>query len=107
MRPQTTSAISVVALGCYRDVAETTNTIFTGTPYRIAAVLDLYNSPPAYTYNKQNLGATLHTLSPRPQVFITGAGITPEMSEEAIGVWNEYLKNVGLRENHLINVRLL
>ena len=56
--------------------------------------------------SKQNLGATLHTLSPRPQVFITGAGITPEMSEEAVGVWNEYLKNVGPKENHLINVRL-
>ena len=101
------AAIPVVALGCYRDVAEKTNSIFVGTPYYIAAILDLYNSPAAYAYSKQNLGAALHALSPRPKVFITGAGITPEMSEEAIGVWNEYLRNVGPMDAHAINVRFL
>ena len=96
----------VVALGCYRDVAETTNSIFAGTLYYIAAVLDLYSSPPPFAYTKQTLGATLHTLSPRPKVFITGAGITPEMSAEAIGVWEEYVGIVGLKalEVHVINV---
>lgn len=94
----------MVALGCYRGVAESTNKIFAGTPYRIAAVLDLYDSPPAFTYTKQNLGVTLHTLSPRPKVFVTGAGITPGMSEEAIMVWKAYVKNVGLEDAHVINV---
>ncbi len=64
--------VPIVAVGCYRDVATSTESAFSGTPYRIAAVLDLYDSPKAFTYSAQNLGTVLHTLNPRPKVCDTG-----------------------------------
>lgn len=48
---------------------------------------------------------SVHALLSSNMSLYHWGGITPEMSEEAIEVWNEYLKNVGPKENHLINVK--
>lgn len=94
--------ISVVALGVYRHIAASTD--FQDGPYRIAAILDLMSEPPAFTYNPHNLGVVLHTLLPRPKVFITGAAITPAMTNESIGVWETYVKDLGVENTLIINV---
>lgn len=77
---------------------------FQGTSYRIAAILDLKSEPQAFTYNPHNLGVVLHTLQPRPQVFITGAAITSAMTRESIEVWENYVKNLGTEDVLVINV---
>jgi hypothetical protein len=94
--------ISVVALGVYRHVAASTD--FQGGPYRIDAILDLMSEPSVFTYNPHNLGVVLHTLHPRPQVFITGAAITPAMTNESIEVWETYVKALGIENTLVINV---
>ena len=94
--------ISVVAFGVYRHVAASTD--FQGGPYRIAAILDLMSEPSAFTYNPHNLGVVLHTLLPRPQVFITGAAITPAMTNESIEVWETYVKTLSVEDTLFINV---
>ena len=96
--------ISVVALGVYRHVAASTD--FQGGPYRIAAILDLTSEPPAFNYNPHNLGAVLHSLHPRPQVFVTGAAITPAMTNESIEIWEKYVKALGVEDTLVINVRV-
>jgi hypothetical protein len=96
--------ISVVALGVYRHVAASTD--FQGGPYRLAAILDLTSEPTAFTYNPHNLGVVLHTLHPRPQVFVTGAAITPGMTDESIEVWETFVKALGIENTLVINVRV-
>ena len=97
-------AINIVALGVYRHVAATIDATFQHTPYRMAAILDLMSEPQAFTYNPHNLGVVLHTLQPRPQVFITGAAITPAMTNESIDVWEKYVKGLGTEDTLVINV---
>ena len=71
----------------------------------MAAILDLTSEPQAFTYNPHNLGVVLHTLQPRPQVFVTGAAITSDMTNESIGVWEKYVKDDGIEDTLVINVR--
>ena len=99
-------SISVVGLGVYRHVAVSTDTTFEGTPYRMAAVLDLTNDTETFRYTPHNLGAVLHTLVPRPQVFVTGAAISEAMTNESIAVWEGFVKATGSPETILINVGL-
>jgi len=96
--------ISVVALGVYRHVAASMDTTFQHTPYHMAAILDLKSKPKAFTYTPHNLGVVFHTLQPRPQVFITGAAISPAMTQESIEVWDEYVKNTATEKTLVINV---
>jgi hypothetical protein len=96
--------ISVVALGVYRHVAASTD--FQGGPYRVAAILDLTSEPPAFNYNPHNLGVVLHTLHPRPQVFVTGAAIAPAMTNESIKIWETYVKTLRIEDTLIINVRV-
>ena len=98
--------ISIVALGVYRHVAATMSTTFQGTPFHMAAILDLMSEPQVFNYNSHNLGVVLHTLEPRPQVFITGAAITESMTNESIRVWDEYVKKLGVKNTLVINVNL-
>jgi hypothetical protein len=99
--------INVVALGVYRHVAATMDATFQHTPYRTAAILDLTSEPKAFNYNPHNLGVVLHTLQPRPHIFITGAAITAAMTNESIEVWEEYVKVLGAENTLVINVSIL
>lgn len=96
--------INVVGLGVYRHVAATMDATFVGTPYRMAAILDLKGEPEAFRYNEHNLGVVLHTIQPRPQVFVTGAAITQAMTQESIAVWKEYVRKLGTKNTLVINV---
>jgi hypothetical protein len=49
----------------------------------------------------------LHTLQPRPHVFITGATITELMTNESIEVWETYVKNLGMENSLVINVGIV
>jgi hypothetical protein len=98
--------ISVVGLGVYRHVAATMDLTFQNTPYCMAAILDLNSEPGAFTYTPHNLGVVLHALLPRPQVFITGAAISSEMTRESIEVWNSYVKNLEVENTLVINVSI-
>lgn len=98
--------IPVVAFGVYRHVAATTVDLFLNTPYTMAAIVDLNIEPSAFRYTPHNLGVVLHTLIPRPQVFITGAMITEEMTYESIAVWEKYVIDCKVEKTLVINVSL-
>ena len=74
--------LPVVALGVYRHIAASTTTLFENTPFNLAAILDLTSEPEQFRYTAHNLGVVLHTLIPRPKVFVTGAMLTEEMTKE-------------------------
>lgn len=97
-------SIPIVALGVYKQVAASMDPLFTSTPFRMAAILDLASEPVTYQYNPYNLAVLLHNLHPKPQVFITGAAISEEMTAESIAVWEEYVQDLGVTENLVINV---
>jgi hypothetical protein len=99
--------IGIIALGVYRHVAATMSTTFDGTPFYMAAILDLMSEPHAFNYNPHNLGVVLHTVEPRPQVFITGAAISEGMTTESIAVWNDYVEKLGVKNTLVINVNPL
>lgn len=96
--------ISVVALGVYRHIAASMEPVFQDTQYRLTAIIDLKSEPKVFTYTAHNLGVLLHTLQPRPQVFITGLIIDEEMTKEAIVVWEQYLEDLKTEDTLLINV---
>ncbi|CZR63457.1 uncharacterized protein PAC_13354 [Phialocephala subalpina] len=56
-------------------------------------------------YTPHNLGVVLHTLVPRPQVFVTGAAISEAMTNESIAVWEGFIKATGSPETILINLQ--
>ena len=99
--------IPVVALGVYRHVAATTVDLFAGTPYTMAAILDLNSEPAAFQYTPHNFGVVLQALIPRPQVFVTGARISEEMTRESIGVWEDYVRVNEVKNALVINVSLM
>jgi hypothetical protein len=96
--------IGVMGIGVYRHVAATMETTFQQTPYRMVAILDLTSEPESFRYSPHNLGVVLHTLIPRPQVLVTGAAISGEMTRESIRVWEAYVKQLGVKDTLLINV---
>lgn len=98
--------IGVVALGVYRNVAVSIDTLFSNTPYQIVAVVDLSNKIEAFRYTPHNLGVVLHCLQPRPKVFITGAAVSEAVTNESIRVWEEYVKTTGVKQTLVINVGL-
>jgi hypothetical protein len=95
---------NVVALGVYRHVAATMDTVFQHTPYRMGAIVDLKSEPKAFTYSAHNFGVVLYNLNPPPQVYIVGAAIPKTIANESIGVWKEYTENRGTEDTLLINV---
>ncbi|KUJ16193.1 uncharacterized protein LY89DRAFT_782491 [Mollisia scopiformis] len=97
--------VGVVGLGVYRHVAASTDTTFENTPYRMAAIVDLSNPPEAFRYTPHNLGVVLHCLQPRPLVFVTGAAISHEMTNESIRVWEEFVKATGTEKTLVINLQ--
>ena len=98
------NTIPIVALGVYRDVAAKTDPLFTNTPFRMTAILDLKQDPPAVRYSPQNLLAVLFNLHPRPKVFITGAAIPPDMAAESIAVWESYVSEAKAADIFVIDV---
>lgn len=100
------SNINIVALGVYRHVAASMETMFQGTPYHLAAIIDLKSQPEVFTYTAHNLGVLLHCLEPRPQVFITGLMISKDMTKEAADVWEKYLGDLKPKNPLLIKVSL-
>jgi len=100
------TSISIVALGVYRHVAASLSAPFLNTPYRVAASLDLKSEPVEFTYTTHNLGVVLRALEPRPRVLITGLAITKEMTEEAIGQFESYVKSLDIQGAIVINVCL-
>jgi hypothetical protein len=73
-------SINIVALGVYRHVAATMDTVFQNTACLMATIADLKSKPEAFTYTARNLGVDLHNLHPPPQVFIVGAAISESMA---------------------------
>ncbi len=78
--------------------------VFENTPYRLSAIIDLNSEPEAFTYSAHSLGAVLHNLHPPPQVFVVGAAISESMAKDAIGMWEEYIKNRGTEDTLAIEV---
>ncbi|MCJ1405644.1 hypothetical protein MMC11_008873 [Xylographa trunciseda] len=102
--PHPTASIPIVAIGRTRPVAEGADAAFAGTPYRTAAIVDFTSEPAAYTYSAHNLGVVLQNLHPRPRVVICGTGLSHETADEAIEVWDTYVKSWGVTETLVINL---
>ena len=109
--PQTPMALNnaaplypIVALGVYRHVAAGMDPLFTNTPFRMTAIMDLMQEPKSIRYNPHNMLAVLYNLHPRPKVFITGAAISQGMTHESIQVWNSYVKESKEKDTFVINV---
>jgi hypothetical protein len=88
-----TSQVSAVIIGVHRSTAVASSAAFDGTSYRLAAILDLFESPEQYQYNAQNLGAVLHALHPRPRILITGTAVE-RIVPEVKAVWQEYVSQM-------------
>ena len=95
---------TVVALGVYRHVAESMGPLFAETPFQTAAILDLKQEPESVRYSPHNMATILYSLHPRPKVFITGAAISQEMTDESIKVWDEYVERTKQVDTLVINV---
>ena len=104
MTSDMTTVVPIVALGVYRHVAATMDPFLLTTPFRLAAILDLTCEPAAFRYDAHNLGVVIQNLHPPPKVFITGAGISPEMTAESISVWDAYVKATKVTGTLVINV---
>lgn len=96
--------IPIVALGVYRNVAATLDPLFSDTPFRMTAILDLNQEPESVRYSPQNLMTVLFNLHPRPKVFITGAAISPHMTAESINVWDSYVRESKEKDTFMINL---
>lgn len=107
MSPPSTTMIPIVALGVYRDVAAKMDPLFTDTPFRMTAILDLKQDPLSVRYSPQNLLTVLYNLHPRPKVFITGAAISQSMTAESIAVWESYVRESKVKETFVINVSIV
>jgi hypothetical protein len=85
------SNIPVIVIGVNRSTAVQTASIFDNTPYYVAAIVDLNESPEQYQYSTQNLGTVLHALYPRPRVLVTGTAVE-RIVPGARKVWDEYVE---------------
>ncbi|KAF2170730.1 hypothetical protein M409DRAFT_18702 [Zasmidium cellare ATCC 36951] len=91
----TLPTIPAVLIGITRTTALSSSIdLFTGTPYSIAAVLDLHEAPEKYQFSLSNLGTVLYALHPRPRILGTGTAIEAEMVEEIESVWGEHVGRV-------------
>lgn len=93
----TKPTIPVVTVGITRHTAVLSADLFAGTPYYLAAVLDLTESPKAHQYSPQNLGTVLHALFPRARALVCGTAVGEEILEEIKPVWEGYVNGM-LRE---------
>lgn len=100
------SVIPIIGIGKFRHVAEGMVPFFANTPYRYCAILDFMTSPKDFTYTPHNLGVVLQNVHPRPRVIILGTGLSPEIAEEAAGVWEKYVKNFDVEETLVVNVSI-
>ncbi|KAL8826850.1 MAG: hypothetical protein Q9170_007248 [Blastenia crenularia] len=96
--------IPIVALGVYRHVAATMDPLFNNSPFRMTAIMDLAQNPASVRYTPENMATVLYNLHPRPKVFITGAAISRQMTEESIAVWSSYVQDSKEKDTFLINV---
>lgn len=90
--------IPAVIIGVHRSTAVETAAIFEGTPYQVAAVLDLHESPEQHQYNPQNLGTVLHALHPRPRILVSGTAVE-RIVPDVRAVWDEYVAKMLRAEN--------
>ena len=86
-----TEHIPAVIIGVHRSTAIASSAAFEGTPYKLVAVLDLFESQGDYQYSPQNLGAVLHALHPRPRILITGTAVE-RIVPEVRAVWEGYVE---------------
>ncbi|KAK3648233.1 hypothetical protein LTR56_007645 [Elasticomyces elasticus] len=86
-------SIPLIAIGITRPHALATSTALTGSPYHLAAVLDLTETPSAYQFSPQNLGAVLWALHPRPLGLVTGTAVSSQDLEGIKPVWEEYVRD--------------
>jgi len=99
--PQATPpSIPIVAIGKTRATALQLSSIFAAksTPYYLAAVLDMTESPKEYRFSDQNLGAVLWTLNPRLRAVVCGTAIGEDLLMGIERVWNEYAKDILRKE---------
>ena len=84
-------SIPTVIVGIHRATAIDTTAILDGTPFYIAAIMDLHESPLQYQHTPHNLGAVLHALYPRPKVLVTGTAVQSYVADTR-KVWQEYVE---------------
>ena len=96
--------IPVVALGVYRSVALRLETAFAARPYRLAAVMSLRDLPEHSQYTPHNLSVVLHSMQPPPQVLITGAAISADMTRQSIEVFERYVSISDVGRTLVVNV---
>lgn len=88
-------SIPAVLIGVTRATALNSSlTLFEGTPYYVAAVLDTSEAPKGYLFEPQNLGTVLYALHPRPQILVTGTAIDANTLATIEPVWEEHLGRV-------------
>lgn len=75
----------------------------------MAAVIEVNQDIPEFRYSPHNLNVILATLIPRPLVLIVGRAISEEMTNEAVDVFQTYVKeteDVKEEDTLVIPVRL-
>lgn len=84
-------SIPAVLVGVTRATAlDSSLTLFDGTPYYVAAVLDSSEASKDYHNSPRNLGLVLYALHPRPQILVTGTAIDAETVAAIQPVWDEH-----------------
>ncbi|KAL9608914.1 MAG: hypothetical protein Q9167_006270 [Letrouitia subvulpina] len=76
-----------------------------GTHFYAIAIMDLTQEPESVRYSPSNMKTVLFNLHPRPKVFITGAAISPEITQESIAVWDEYVQQTRRDDTLVINTQ--
>ena len=97
------TAISVVGVGKYRQNAIDVSHLFNNTPFRFAAMLDTA-SPKPYNYTPDSLRLVLRSLHPRPRCFLAGEAIEENENEGAREVWDDFVEEKGVEGTFCINV---
>ena len=95
--------ISVTGVGKYRSTAEGVSSLFDGTPFRFAAMLDTDPQGP-YSFTQDRLRLVLRSLFPAPRCFIAGEAIEEHEHAAAIEVWKEFVAEKKVENPLLINV---
>ncbi|KAK5453445.1 hypothetical protein LTS15_006630 [Exophiala xenobiotica] len=92
--------VSVFGVGKYRNTVEAIGGIFEGTPFRFVGIMDTTSSEP-YIFTPERLKVVLGALYPRPRCFIAGEAIEPEDNAAAVEVWQEFAKEMDIRQRLL------
>ncbi|KAK4565776.1 hypothetical protein LTR86_003625 [Recurvomyces mirabilis] len=89
-------SIPIIAIGKTRATALALSSFFSApgkeTPYYLAAVLDMTESPEEYQFSAKNFGAALWAMHPRPRAVVCGLAVGEEFLGVVEGVWGEFVR---------------